>query len=167
MAKKKTAKVAKRKVKRTAKRSRATSHGPRATGKIPAEQGKGPKRTDVGYGKPPVEHQFAPGQSGNPAGAPKAKANLWRFFCRFLAMTPAELTRAVKDKELSMAQRAAIKQVQQLVKKGLAGTAWLATKEAWDRDEGKATQRVEMQTADILSPEECDEIRRAMKKGGV
>jgi hypothetical protein len=25
----------------------------------------------VGYGRPPTEHQFRPGQSGNPAGRPK------------------------------------------------------------------------------------------------
>lgn len=26
---------------------------------------------DVGYGKPPVEHRFKPGKSGNPSGRPK------------------------------------------------------------------------------------------------
>ena len=26
---------------------------------------------DVGYGKPPVEHRFQPGRSGNPGGRPK------------------------------------------------------------------------------------------------
>ena len=29
------------------------------------------RRTDVGYGRPPVEHQFRPGQSGNKRGRPK------------------------------------------------------------------------------------------------
>jgi hypothetical protein len=29
------------------------------------------KRTDVGYGRPPVEHQFKPGQSGNKRGRPR------------------------------------------------------------------------------------------------
>lgn len=159
MAKKKTSKVVKRKTKAPAKRALTRK-------RIPAEQGKGPKRTDVGYGKPPVEHQFAPGQSGNPAGAPKARANLWRYFCRFLEMTSAELTKAVQDKELTMAQRAAIRQVQQLAKKGLAGTAWLATKEAWDRDEGRQTQHVAVETQDVLTAEECEEIRRAMRTGG-
>lgn len=31
----------------------------------------GPKNPEIGYGKPPREHQFKPGQSGNPKGRPK------------------------------------------------------------------------------------------------
>ena len=30
---------------------------------------------DVGYGKPPVEHQFKPGESGNVNGRPKGSRN--------------------------------------------------------------------------------------------
>jgi hypothetical protein len=33
------------------------------------------KRTDVGYGRPPREHQFKPGQSGNKRGRPKGSKN--------------------------------------------------------------------------------------------
>jgi uncharacterized protein DUF5681 len=33
------------------------------------------KRAEVGYGRPPVEHQFKPGQSGNKRGRPKGAKN--------------------------------------------------------------------------------------------
>ena len=40
-----------------------------------AKKTKGPRKPtnggDVGYGRPPKEHQFKPGQSGNPRGRPK------------------------------------------------------------------------------------------------
>ena len=35
----------------------------------------GGKRHDVGYGRPPREHQFKPGQSGNKKGRPKGSKN--------------------------------------------------------------------------------------------
>ncbi|WP_439394110.1 DUF5681 domain-containing protein [Bradyrhizobium sp. PMVTL-01] len=37
--------------------------------------GAGGKRTDVGYGRPPSEHRFKPGQSGNKRGRPKGSKN--------------------------------------------------------------------------------------------
>ncbi|MGY4185917.1 DUF5681 domain-containing protein [Bradyrhizobium sp. USDA 4459] len=33
------------------------------------------KRSDVGYRRPPREHQFKPGQSGNKSGRPKGSKN--------------------------------------------------------------------------------------------
>jgi hypothetical protein len=38
-------------------------------------QARRSKRTDVGYGRPPREHQFKPGQSGNKRGRPKGSKN--------------------------------------------------------------------------------------------
>ncbi|RED18871.1 DUF5681 domain-containing protein [Parasphingopyxis lamellibrachiae] len=34
------------------------------------------RRRPVGYGNPPVEHQFGPGQSGNPGGRPPGAKSL-------------------------------------------------------------------------------------------
>lgn len=35
----------------------------------------GDHNSPVGYGRPPVEHQFKPGQSGYPSGRPKGRKN--------------------------------------------------------------------------------------------
>ena len=43
-----------------------------------------PSDDDVGYGKPPKKHQFAPGKSGNPTGRPKGSKNTSTLFKEIL-----------------------------------------------------------------------------------
>ncbi len=161
---------AKRAVRRgESKRAKAARQSPpRRSGsrKFPAEQGLTAKTGGVGYGKPPAEHQFVPGRSGNPAGTPPARSNLWRHYCRFLEMSDAERAAVKKRRDLTAAERVALKQVEQLIKKGLAGTAWLATRESWCRDEGKPTEHIQYDRPEALTAEECEGIRRALKGQG-
>lgn len=66
---------------------------------------KGPSDYDVGYGKPPSESQFKPGQSGNRSGRPKGSKS-------FEAHLRAELSRRVPitegGKQRSMTKRQVI-----------------------------------------------------------
>jgi hypothetical protein len=137
---------------------------------LPAQQGQGPesalagpKRTDVGPGRPPVEHQFQPGQSGNPAGAPRARTNLWPRFCEFEGLTEAEVKRIQNDKNEPLVRRTAAKQALQLYKKGIGGTGIIATKEIWNRDEGKPTEHVRYEREEAMTPQECEELRRLLQ----
>ncbi|MCH7917196.1 MAG: hypothetical protein IIC50_04330 [Planctomycetes bacterium] len=57
-----------------------------------------PTQQEKGLGKggiaPPVEHQFKPGPSGNPAGSPKAKTNLYKHIGKYSGMRDAELAQS-------------------------------------------------------------------------
>jgi hypothetical protein len=67
------------------------------------------KKTTVGYRRPPIEHQFKPGQSGNPSGRPKGARN----FTSDLREELAELV-SIKDGGSSVQvtrQRAIVKAV--------------------------------------------------------
>jgi len=45
----------------------------------------GSNRSRGGYGRPPVNHQFKPGQSGNPRGRPKGQKNFTTIFTEVLS----------------------------------------------------------------------------------
>ncbi|MBR1335248.1 DUF5681 domain-containing protein [Bradyrhizobium ottawaense] len=52
--------------------------------KPPRRAGASDAKDGVGYGKPPAEHRFKPGQSGNPKGRPKGSKNEWTIINKLL-----------------------------------------------------------------------------------
>jgi len=94
----------------------------------------------VGPGCPPEEHQFQPGQSGNPKGPPKRRTQLWVYINQFLEMTDAELDK-VDRTTLTQAQQIALKLVEAAKKGEGCGSERLA-RYCVDRDEGKATEHL-------------------------
>lgn len=56
----------------------------------------------VGYGNPPVEHQFKPGQSGNPKGRPKGPGNLLKVISKHAGKKILVLESGVEKKMTKM-----------------------------------------------------------------
>jgi hypothetical protein len=126
--------------------------------KLPAEQ----REYKVGNKKPPKEHQFPPGQSGNPAGPPKRRTNLWVWLCTYMNMNDAELKK-LDTKELTQAQQTALKLVENAKDGKYSGSERLA-RYVIDRDEGKALERVAVEDNRAMSPEECEEVREILRR---
>jgi hypothetical protein len=100
---------------------------------VPARQGDD---YSVGPGCPPKEHEFKPGQSGNPAGSPKPRTNLYKHFSKYAAMTDAEL--AELDLEsLTQSEKAALKLVRDMAAGRHTGAEGLA-RYIVDREERKS-----------------------------
>ena len=128
---------------------------------IPAAQGK----SDIGYKKPPEETQFKPGQSGNPKGAPVRRINLWPTFCRFMALTDAELEKLDRDK-LTQAQQTALMLVENAKAGKYSGSERLA-RHVFDREEGRAVEHLVIENENTLTDEECEDIREVLLKNAV
>jgi hypothetical protein len=115
----------------------------------------------VGPGHPPKEHQFKPGESGNPNGQPKHRTHLWTHFCRFLAMTPQQIRRVNRAK-LTLAERAALR-LALAVQKGKRCNSDHLARYSIDRDEGRAVEHLVIGEGDDLTNDECDELRKLIQ----
>ncbi len=104
---------------------------------VPAQQGDDYR---VGPGHPPKEHQWQKGQSGNPAGSPKAKTNLCRHISKYSAMTDAELAQLDLE-SLTQSEKAALRMVQDMAAGNRTGAEGLA-KYIIDREEGRIPENV-------------------------
>ena len=126
------------------------------TKKNVATQGEKPS-----YGKPPKEHQFKPGQSGNPKGPPKGRTHLWTFFSRYMALTDTELTKLDRAK-LTQAQQTALRLVEQAKAGERCGSERMA-RYIVDREEGKAVEHLIIGGENDLSETECEQIRKLIQ----
>jgi hypothetical protein len=146
--KKKISKKAVKRKKQTCKRKR----------KFPAKQGK----SKIGYKKPPKEHQFKPGQSGNPAGPPVRRTQLWVWFCKYMNMTKTQIDK-FKKKELTYAQQAAL-ELAEAMRTGKYCHSHQLARHVFDREEGRAVEHVIFENENTLSDDECEEIREVLRR---
>ncbi|WLA79955.1 DUF5681 domain-containing protein [Bradyrhizobium elkanii] len=66
------------------------------------------KKSDVGYGKPPMHTRFKPGQSGNPRGRPRGSLNFITDLKKTL-QSPVALNEAGRSKRVSTQQAALLR----------------------------------------------------------
>jgi hypothetical protein len=115
----------------------------------------------VGPGKPPKEHQFRPGQSGNPSGPPVRRTQLWVYFTKYMGMTDGDLEKLDRTK-LTQSQQTALKIIEN-AKNGLGCGSERLARYIVDREEGKAVERLIIDNENILTDEECNQIRDLLK----
>ena len=121
-----------------------------------ARQGT-PEGYEVGYGKPPKEHQFQPGESGNPKGNVKRHTHLWEYFTKYMSMTDAQIGGLNRDK-LTQSQQVALNLVEKIKAGEKVGSTAFA-RYIVDREEGKAAEHLILDNGTDLSDDECEQLR--------
>ena len=82
-----------------------------------SDQSDDKQNSAVGYGRPPVNRQFKPGQSGNPRGRPKGSKNLLTIFAEAMSRPVTVRDKKGKIRRLSKLEL----MVEVMVNKALAG----------------------------------------------
>lgn len=123
-------------------------------------------RYAVGYGKPPKQSQFKPGQSGNPRGRPKGSKNFKTDLLEVLKM-PVQIGENGRRRKIS-SQRAGLLRLRE---KALAGDARALdrllefARNYNDEDEGSSQLVPSSSDESILANLEA-RIRRRLEQGG-
>lgn len=117
---------------------------------------------EVGHGKPPKEHCFKPGESGNPDGPPKHRTNLWVYFTQYMALTDAEIAK-LDTAGLTQAQQTALGLVERIKAGEKIGSTRMA-RYIVDREEGKAVEHLVIDKDTDLTDAECEELRELIRK---
>jgi len=107
-------------------------------------------------------NRFEPGESGNPKGPPKRKTNLWVWLCKYMDMTDAELEK-LDGTELTQARQYALNLAKNM-KKGRGPESERFARHLFDREEGKVVEHIIIGNEDVLSDDECDDIREELLK---
>jgi hypothetical protein len=121
-----------------------------------------PKRGDVGYGRPPKEHQFPPGKSGNPRGRPKGRKNLATLVNEVLYM-PVALSGAGRNRKVPLIHAGLIGAAQDALKRDLKALAFLVNlaRGLQDPDQGDVSQPVSAEDQKLLA----DALARLAHRG--
>ena len=111
---------------------------------------------------PSKDNQFKPGQSGNPAGPPAGRTQLWRYFCNYMDMSDQQITTA-KKKALTQAQQTAIRLVED-AKDGKFPKASRFAQYIVDRELGKPKEHVQLDSTPTISADDCESIREILRQ---
>jgi Family of unknown function (DUF5681) len=108
------------------------------------------KRTDVGYGRPPREHQFKPGQSGNQRGRPKGSKNEATIINELLNRK-IEIRQNGKARKISLLEGILLKFAEDALKGNSKSAAFLLSrKQQLDSSEPSQDPVLDMDDQEVL-----------------
>ncbi len=89
----------------------------------------------VGYGKPPKEHQFQPGQSGNPGGRPRKIKEAEDILLENLKKATEKLSKLVDSEDDRVSLQASVQVVERMLGKAVQKVETKDTSDAKEMSE--------------------------------